>query len=110
MGRALATVGPENPAHVSAISLWEIANLVLAGRMSLDRPLRPWLDAAVAAPLVDLVPISPAIAAEVGALPAEFDRDPADRIIVATARVLGLTLLTADAGIHRAAACRLADV
>jgi len=45
--------------------------------------------------------ISPAVAAEVASFPPTFQRDPADRIIVATARVLGATLLTADQRIVR---------
>jgi PIN domain nuclease of toxin-antitoxin system len=40
--------------------------------------------------------ISPAVAAEVAALPDSFHRDPADRILVATARIQGATLLTQD--------------
>jgi PIN domain nuclease of toxin-antitoxin system len=42
------------------------------------------------------MPISPTVAAEVAALPPDFHRDPADRIIVASARVLGANLLTRD--------------
>jgi len=45
--------------------------------------------------------ISPAVAAEVAALPDSFHRDPADRILVATARVQGATLLTQDERIIR---------
>jgi len=48
------------------------------------------------------VPITPAIAAEVARLPSTFHRDPADRVIVATAIVLGLTLLTEDSRILKA--------
>jgi PIN domain nuclease of toxin-antitoxin system len=92
----------ENPLNVSDISLWEIATLNELGRIRLDRPLREWLEAAVAPPLVHRVGISPAIAAEVAALPASFHRDPADRIIVASARVLGARLLTRDQRIRRA--------
>lgn len=47
-------------------------------------------------------PISPAVAAEVAALPDSFHRDPADRILVATARIRGATLLTCDERIIRA--------
>lgn len=57
------------------------------------------MERATAPPLVQRVGISPAIAAEVAALPDDFHRDPADRILVATARVLGATLLTRDARI-----------
>ena len=66
------------------------------GRLRLTVPLRDWLEAAVAPPLVRLQGISPAIAAELAGLPDSFHRDPADRILVATARVLGATLLTQD--------------
>lgn len=50
----------------------------------------------VAPPLVQPVSISPPVAAEVAGLPDTFHRDPADRIIVAAARVVGATLLTQD--------------
>ena len=84
------------PVHVSDISLWEVAMLQSLGRIRLALPLREWLDKAVAPPLVRRQGISPAVAAEVASLPDSFHRDPADRILVATARVLGATLLTQD--------------
>lgn len=84
------------PLWVSDISLWEISTLVRLGRLRLRLPLRDWLEAAVAAPLVRRVSISPAVAAEASALPASLHRDPADRIIVASARATGATLLTRD--------------
>ena len=73
------------------------------GRIRLLIPLREWLDKAVAPPLVQRYGISPAIAAELAALPASFHRDPADRVLVATARVLGVRLLTQDRRIIDAA-------
>ena len=73
------------------------------GRISLDRSLRDWLELAVAAPLVYRVGISPAVATEVAALPDSFHRDPGDRIIVASARVMGAVLLTNDRRIIEAA-------
>jgi PIN domain nuclease of toxin-antitoxin system len=81
---------------VSDITLWEIATLVELKRLRLGRPLRDWLERAVAPPLVRRVGISPAVAAEVAALPDTFHRDPADRIIVASARTVGAKLLTQD--------------
>jgi PIN domain nuclease of toxin-antitoxin system len=45
---------------------------------------------------VRVVPITPAVAAEIALLPASFHRDPADRVIVATSRVLKMPLLTQD--------------
>jgi len=99
----LQTASAGNPLLVSDISLWEIATLYSLKRITLDRPLRVWLERATAAPLVIRVGISPAIAAEVARIPESFHRDPADRILVATARVLGAVLLTSDPRIRDAA-------
>lgn len=96
---ALAELMPENPAWVSEISFWEIANLMSLGRIELDLPLREWLERATAPPLVRAFGITPAVAAEVASVPNSFHRDPADRILVATARVLDATLVTRDRGI-----------
>ncbi len=86
----------QSPLWVSEISLWEIATLFQLGRIQLHLPFRDWLDQATAPPLVNRFGITPAVAAEVAGLPGSFHRDPADRILVATARVLRATLLTHD--------------
>lgn len=93
---AIREAGPDNPLWVSDISLWEIATLNELGRIKLRIPLRDWLERATAPPLVRRFGVSPAVADAVSSLPPSFHRDPADRIIVATARVLGATLLTHD--------------
>ena len=98
---AIGSASPESPLWVAEISLWEIATLASLGRLRLQKPLRDWLEAAVAPPLVRCLGISPAVAAEVAQLPDSFPRDPADRIIVATARCNGLSLLTSDDQIVR---------
>ena len=92
----LGSVAEEEPLWVSDITLWEVATLNSLGRIKLHLPLREWLEQATAPPLVQRMSITPAVAAEVAALPDSFHRDPADRIIVASARVLGATLLTQD--------------
>lgn len=94
--RAVSTAPPDAPLLVSDISLWEVAMLSSRGRIALRLPLRDWLEAAVAPPLVRRLSISPAVAAEVASLPESFPRDPADRIIVASARVAGASLATQD--------------
>lgn len=94
--KILQSAEPKAPLVVSEITLWEIATLHSLSRIELRGPLRDWLESAVAPPLVQRVGISPAIAAEVSALPDSFHRDPADRILVATARVLGIPFLTRD--------------
>ena len=80
-----------------------MAALHSLGRIQLIIPLRAWLDKAVAPPLVRRHGISPAIAAELATLPDSFQRDLADRILVATARIFGATLLTQDRRIVAAA-------
>ena len=97
--RTIQQASPEQPLLMADISLWEIANLYSLGRIALNLPLREWLEAATAPPLVQRIGLSPAIAAEVAGLPSTFHRDPADRIIVATAQILGATLLTHDSRI-----------
>ena len=97
--RIIRQAGPDQPLLVSDISLWEIANLYSLERIRLTRSLRDWLEAATAPPLVQRIGLSPAIAAGVAGLPSTFHRDPADRIIVATAQIFGATLLTHDARI-----------
>ena len=92
----VAAANSASPLLVSDISLWEVATLHSLGRIGLTVPLREWLDKATAAPLVRRQGISPAIAAALATLPDSFHRDPADRILVATAFVLGATLLTQD--------------
>lgn len=98
-GRALDEIGEESPALVSDITLWEIATLHRLGKIELTLPLRDWLEHATAPPLVRRFGVTPAVAATTAELPDDLPGDPADRIIVATAKVLGATLLTCDQAI-----------
>jgi len=84
---------------VSAISCWEVAKLVERGRLSLPCPVLDWIKQALAYPGVRLIELSPRISVESSQLPGTFHRDPADQIIVATARVLDVPLVTLDAKI-----------
>ncbi|MCI0341562.1 MAG: type II toxin-antitoxin system VapC family toxin [Planctomycetales bacterium] len=93
------TARPERPLLVSDMSLLETARLVRGGGIALNRPLREWLEEAVAPPLVEVKPISAAITVEAVDLPPSFPKDPVDRIVVATARIYGATLLTSDRAI-----------
>jgi PIN domain nuclease of toxin-antitoxin system len=81
---------------ISAISVWEVAMLEQKGRITLSRSIDEWTKAALTAPGIRLVDLSPEIAIESTRLPGEAHGDPADRIIIATARVLGATLITRD--------------
>lgn len=81
---------------LSAISVWEVAMLATKGRLTLRMPLLEWVREALKTPGLSLVPLSPEIAVESTQLPGEFHGDPADRLIVASARCTGATLLTRD--------------
>ncbi len=85
-----------SPLLVSDISFWEIATLFSLGRLKFNLPLNEWLDRATAAPLVEKCRITSDVARVVAELPDTFHRDPADRLLVSTARVLGAKLVTAD--------------
>jgi len=78
------------------ISLWEASLLLSKGRLVIDQDTESWLALAASPAVVQLCPITPSIAAEMGRLPAEFHQDPADRLIVATARNKHLPLATMD--------------
>lgn len=80
---------------VAAISCWEVAMLAARGRITLDRDPVAWMEDALAAERLELLPLTPAVAAASAAL-ADFHGDPADRLIVATALTHGATLLTRD--------------
>ena len=80
---------------VSIYSCWEIAKLVEYNRLTLPYSLEDWFDRAFAYPGIQLIELTLPIAIESTRL-VEFHKDPADQIIVATAKVLGISLLTAD--------------
>ena len=86
----------EDRAAVSAITPWEIALLVSKKRLTLDQDVLSWVHTALAVPGVRLIPLDPEIAVASTRLPWEMHPDPADRVLVATARHLGATLVTAD--------------
>lgn len=77
------------------------------GRIELDRPFDTWLREAAAADVVSLVPLDVEVAIAVDQLPASFHGDPADRLIVATARALGAPLATHDRAIRKSRAATL---
>lgn len=79
---------------LSAISLWEIAMLVRKKRIELDRGLLEWVEAALETTNVEILPLSPAVAAVGSEL--NLHGDPGDRIIAASALLAGATLVTKD--------------
>ncbi len=81
---------------ISSISAWEVAMLVEKNRLVLSMDVDAWLNAISSIERVRFYPVDNEIAVKSASLPGEFHKDPADRIIVATARKLGCALITAD--------------
>lgn len=100
LGRAakesIRVAGDEGRVLISAITPWEVALLVSKGRLTLEVDVMDWVRDALTIPGLTLVPLQPEIAVASTRLPFEMHADPADRILVATARHLGATLVTAD--------------
>jgi PIN domain nuclease of toxin-antitoxin system len=82
--------------RVSVISIWELGMLEQRGRVSLPMDIRTWVREALAQPGISLAQLTPEIAIESSRLPGDLHGDPADRILTATARITGATLLTKD--------------
>jgi PIN domain nuclease of toxin-antitoxin system len=97
--KLIAERNQTDPFHVSAISAWEIAMLVSKGRLDIGGPAQDWLVKVMEHPAWQTIPVDAAAAVESVNLPGDFHNDPADRFIVATARLRGFALVTADSAI-----------
>lgn len=101
--RVLAAVATGERIGLAAISLKEAAWLLAKGRVTLTKEAHPWagwLREAAAAPGLEVLPLTVEVAIESERFPDSFPRDPADRLIAATARLHDLTLVTADAALR----------
>ena len=87
------------PFGLSAITPWEAAKKESLGRLMFSQPMQTWLSKAAREPFISLLPLTTDIAYESNHLPGTFHRDPADQMIVATARLHDLTLITCDRNI-----------
>ena len=85
---------------VSSISAWELAMLVARGRLALSMDVSEWLAVIGQIDSVNFVPVDNELAVRSAQLPGEFHKDPADRLIVATARRHAAPVITADAKIR----------
>lgn len=97
--RALSLINRERAqdgVSVSPMTIWEASMLVDKDRLALSRPVAGWFDLVLDSPGLRLAQISPAMAVDAGSLPGGIHGDPADRMIIATARALGCPVLTAD--------------
>jgi PIN domain nuclease of toxin-antitoxin system len=84
---------------ISVISCWEIAMLAAKGRVDLGNDTAKWFENVVSESGIRVLSLTPEITADAYALPGKFHDDPADRVIVATARKHGCLLLTEDSKI-----------
>ena len=105
--KALGTAAESGQLALSAISLWEAQMLHSRGRLHLEMPFEAWLLQAAAADVVQVIPLDVTVILALNHLPRSFRGDPADRIIVATARARDLPLATRDKGIRRSRVVRL---
>lgn len=93
---AIERASQEGAIRISAITPWEISMLAEKGKINLEMDTLAWFHTALDQAKVDLEPISLLIAVEAGRLPRAIHGNPADRIIIATARSLDWPLLTTD--------------
>lgn len=94
--KIIDTCASENELYLSAISVWEIAMLVKKNKISLNTSCQAWIDKSLSLPGISLIPLSPEIAIESCELSGNFHGDPADRIIVASAKIENLSLISRD--------------
>ncbi len=99
---ALARLAEEKPPILPAICLWEAQMLHSKGRLAISVPFERWLREAAQPAVVQIAPLSVDVVLAIDALPPSFHGDPADRMIVATAKGLKLPLATHDDRIRRA--------
>jgi len=91
---------------LSAISPWEFAKLLEKRRLAISCDPDEWIRQALEMPKLRLVPLTPTLAYRSTVLPQPFHGDPADQIIVATAREENATVLTSDERIRAYPHCR----
>jgi PIN domain nuclease of toxin-antitoxin system len=91
---------------LSAISPWEFAKLLEKGRLAISCDPEEWIREALEMPKLRLVPLTPSIAYRSTTLPRPFHDDPADQILVATAREENAAILTSDGRIRDYPHCR----
>jgi PIN domain nuclease of toxin-antitoxin system len=92
---------------LSAISLWEGQVLHAKGRLDLPLSFPEWLVRATDERMISVLPLDVEVILALDALPASFHGDPADRLIVATARRHALALATRDSNIRKSRLVRI---
>jgi len=94
--RAYIKANEDKGLGLSVISCWEVAKLVELNKLILHCSIDDWMNVAISYPGIQLLDLTPQISIESTQLPGNFHKDPADQIIVATARVFNAQLITLD--------------
>jgi len=95
-GKTQSVIRSQKFFHLSSISLMEVSRKNAADDLELSMPLDEWMRMATVPDLFHLLDITVPIAIDAYSLPGDFHKDPADRLIVATARVHQLIIITSD--------------
>ena len=104
---ALDLAAENRRVHLAAISLWEAQVLHSRKRIELPVPFGEWISAAADFRVLTLLPLDVDVVVAADSLPPAFHGDPADRLIVATARAHAMALATRDSGIRKSRAVAL---
>lgn len=104
---ALDKLAASGRLSVAAISLWEAQVLHAKGRLELPVPFGEWLQRAAGPDVISVLSLDVEVVLSLDALRNGFHGDPADRLIVATARAHGLPLATRDKNIRKSRLVKL---
>lgn len=104
---ALDSLAEQGLPFISAISIWEAQMLVSRKRLALSESFDEWIHRMTAEDTVRVLPLDADVVSALNELPSSFHADPADRLIVATARAHALPLVTHDRKIRKS---RLATI
>ena len=104
---ALDAAAEAGGVYLAAISLWEAQLLHSKQSLRLPLPFSDWLTRATESRVLTVLPLDRDVVIAVDSLPARFHGDPADRLIVATARTHGVPLATRDRAIRRSRTAKL---
>ena len=94
--KLLENLRPDDDLMLSAISLWEVCKLVEKGKITLFEDIESWVKSALDMPNLRVIPLNFHVFYKSTTLPQPFHRDPADQMIVATARIHDATIVTQD--------------
>lgn len=86
----------KNKLYISAISIWEISLLANRGRIAFAIDMKEWVSQVMNIPGLNMIELSPDVLIESTILPTYMHKDPADRMIIASARSMNSYLMTKD--------------